>query len=185
MGRSSLDHTNQISFGGSATLKYGPQVGIIGHFFSAAPADLTLDPAGTSGSEIGAIYQSDVNGDGFNDLVITDPGPTGGQAPMVAVLLQDATHPHHRGDLILGQSYPLAAQIGDTFSHISSVIGSSSAADTLSGVDNASVFNVWTVTGTNTGRITYNSPTAAAASVAAGTVTAIRTQALCHGRLKV
>jgi FG-GAP-like repeat/FG-GAP repeat len=35
----------------------------------------------------------DVNGDGFNDLIITDPGPGGGNAPFVSVLLQDATHP--------------------------------------------------------------------------------------------
>ena len=76
MGRSSLDHTHQISFGGSATFKYGPQLGIIGHFFSAAPADLTLDPAGTSGTEVGGIFQSDVNGDGLlADLVPgTNPG---------------------------------------------------------------------------------------------------------------
>ncbi len=76
IGRSSLDHTHQVSFGGSATLKYGPQIGIIGHFFSAAPTDLTLDPAGTSGSPTAGIFQSDVNGDGLlADLVPgTNPG---------------------------------------------------------------------------------------------------------------
>jgi len=76
IGRSSLDHTHQVSFGGSATLKYGPQIGIIGHFFSAAPADLTLDPAGTSGSAVAGIFQSDVNGDGLlADLIPgTNPG---------------------------------------------------------------------------------------------------------------
>jgi len=76
MGRSSLDHTHQISFGGSMTLKYGPQVGVIGHFFSAAPADLTLDPAGTSGSATAGIFQSDANGDGLlGDLIPgTNPG---------------------------------------------------------------------------------------------------------------
>jgi len=76
MGRSSLDHTHQVSFGGWATLKYGPQVGIIGHFFSAAPADLTLDPGGTSGSATASIFSSDVNGDGLlADLIPgTNPG---------------------------------------------------------------------------------------------------------------
>jgi hypothetical protein len=76
IGRSSLDHTHQVSFGGTATFKYGPQVGIIGHFFSAAPADLTLDPAGSSGSATASIYSSDVNGDGIlNDLIPgTNPG---------------------------------------------------------------------------------------------------------------
>jgi hypothetical protein len=76
MGRSSLDHTHQISFGGTMTLKYGAEVGIIGHFFSAAPADLTLDPAGTSGNATAGIFQSDVNGDGLlGDLIPgTNPG---------------------------------------------------------------------------------------------------------------
>jgi hypothetical protein len=46
-----------------------------------------------------------VNGDGFNDLVITDPGPTGGAAPTVSVLLQDATHP---GQFLAAVSYPIA-----------------------------------------------------------------------------
>ena len=40
-----------------------------------------------AGANIVAI--ADVNGDGLGDLVITDPGPTGGMAPTVDVLLQD------------------------------------------------------------------------------------------------
>ncbi len=75
IGRSSLDHTHQISFGGSATLKYGPQIGIIGHFFSAAPADLTLDPAGSTGSATASIYSSDVNGDGLLADLIPGTAP--------------------------------------------------------------------------------------------------------------
>ena len=51
------------------------------------------------------IAIADVNGDGFNDLVITDPGPTGGTAPTVSVLLQDATHP---GQFLPAVSYPTA-----------------------------------------------------------------------------
>src|ERR1700680_2265950 len=51
------------------------------------------------------IAIADVNGDGFNDLVITDPGPTGGAAPTVSVLLQDATHP---GQFLPAVSYPTA-----------------------------------------------------------------------------
>jgi FG-GAP-like repeat/FG-GAP repeat len=51
------------------------------------------------------IAIADVNGDGFNDLVITDPGPTGGAAPTVSVLLQDAAHP---GQFLPAVSYPTA-----------------------------------------------------------------------------
>jgi hypothetical protein len=76
MGRNGLDHTHQVSFGGSATLKYGPQIGIIGHFYTAAATDLNLDNSGTSGSATAGIFQSDVTGDGtIGDLVPgTNPG---------------------------------------------------------------------------------------------------------------
>ena len=76
MGRNGLDHTHEVSFGGSATLKYGPQVSLVGHFFSAAPMNLTLDPNGTTGGASAAIFQSDVTGDGtVGDIVPgTDPG---------------------------------------------------------------------------------------------------------------
>ena len=60
IGRASLDHKHEISFGGSAKLKYGPQIGVIGHFFSASPTSLTLD----AGNTYGNIFQSDVTGDG-------------------------------------------------------------------------------------------------------------------------
>ena len=70
IGRSGLDHTHAISFGGSAILKYGAQIGIIGHFFSAAAADLNLDNSGAAGSAVAGIFQSDVTGDGtIGDLV--------------------------------------------------------------------------------------------------------------------
>jgi FG-GAP-like repeat len=55
------------------------------------------------GANVVAI--ADVNGDGFNDLIITDPGPTGGAAPTVSVLLQDAAHP---GQFLAAVSYPTA-----------------------------------------------------------------------------
>jgi hypothetical protein len=47
----------------------------------------------------------DVDGDGFNDVVVTDPGPTGGVAPTVNVLRQDAAHP---GTFLTPVSYPIA-----------------------------------------------------------------------------
>ena len=41
----------------------------------------------------------------FEAWKITDPGPTGGGAPTVSVLLQDATHP---GQFLAAVSYPTA-----------------------------------------------------------------------------
>ncbi len=61
MGRSSLDHKHELSFGGSFLVKYGPQIGIIGHFFSAGPTSLTLDAG--SGAP-GEIFRTDLDGDG-------------------------------------------------------------------------------------------------------------------------
>jgi hypothetical protein len=51
------------------------------------------------------IAIGDVDGDGFNDVVATDPGPTGGVAPTANVLRQDAAHP---GSFLAPVSYPIA-----------------------------------------------------------------------------
>jgi FG-GAP-like repeat/FG-GAP repeat len=53
------------------------------------------------------IAIADVNGDGFNDLIISDPGPTGGSAPSVSVLLQNAASP---GTFLAPASYTIAPQ---------------------------------------------------------------------------
>jgi hypothetical protein len=73
MGRTPLDHTNELSFGGSLDIKYGIQVGMIGHFFSAPATSLTLD--NTAGAT-GQIFQTDVDGDGTTGDLIpgTNPG---------------------------------------------------------------------------------------------------------------
>lgn len=62
MGRTNLDHTDELSFGGSVDVKYGLQLGVIGHFYSAPPTTLTLD--NTSGNTA-QIFTSDINGDGL------------------------------------------------------------------------------------------------------------------------
>ena len=51
------------------------------------------------------IAIADVNGDGYNDLIITDPGPPGGGAPFVAVLLQNPASP---GAFLAPVAYPTA-----------------------------------------------------------------------------
>ena len=67
IGRSGLDHTNELSFGGNVDVKYGLTIGVIGHFFSAPPSNLTLD--NLSGAP-GEIFRTDVTGDGTTgDLV--------------------------------------------------------------------------------------------------------------------
>ncbi len=62
----------------------------------------SVDP-GVTGANLIAI--ADVNGDGLNDLVITDPGPVG-SPPTVNILLQDAKSP---GTFLAPVSYPLSA----------------------------------------------------------------------------
>ncbi len=66
--------------------------GAAGSVTYAAPVAVftqSVNP-GISGANLIAI--ADVNGDGLNDLVITDPGPVG-SPPNVNVLLQDSAHP--------------------------------------------------------------------------------------------
>ena len=73
MGRSNLDHSNELSFGGSMAVKYGLNVGLIGHFYSAGATTLSLDA--TSGSP-GEIFRTDVTGDGTTGDIVpgTLPG---------------------------------------------------------------------------------------------------------------
>jgi Carboxypeptidase regulatory-like domain len=65
MGRSDLDHTNELSFGGSLGIKYGLNVAMIGHFFSAPASSLTLDTTTGSTNSAGQIFQTDVLGSGY------------------------------------------------------------------------------------------------------------------------
>jgi hypothetical protein len=74
--------------------------------FAAPVTVFTQSPNfNVAGANIIAI--ADVNGDGLNDLIITDPGPTGGMSPAVYVLLQD---PANHGTFLNPVSYAIAAQ---------------------------------------------------------------------------
>jgi hypothetical protein len=75
MGRSNLDHSNELSFGGSGALKYGPKFGLIGHVYSAPPATLSLD----TGDPTGDIFRTDLTGDGTTGDFApgTNPGDYG------------------------------------------------------------------------------------------------------------
>ncbi len=68
VGRGSLDRPQQLSFGGYATVKRGPQVGLIAHFGSAIPTTLTLD--NTSGTA-GQLFQTDLFGTGNTNTSYT------------------------------------------------------------------------------------------------------------------
>ena len=71
----------------------------------AAPVTVFTQTPNNAVQGANVIAIADVNGDGFNDLVITDPGPSGGATPTVSVLLQDATHP---GQFLAPVSYAMA-----------------------------------------------------------------------------
>jgi FG-GAP-like repeat/FG-GAP repeat len=74
--------------------------------FAAPVTVFTPTPnANVIGGSVIAI--ADVNGDGLNDLVITDPGPTGGMSPAVFVLLQD---PANHGTFLAPVGYAIATQ---------------------------------------------------------------------------
>jgi hypothetical protein len=73
----------------------------------AAPAAVFTSTVNLNVSGANIIAIADVNGDGLNDLVITDPGPTDGSAPTVNILLQNsASH----GSFLAPVSFPLATQ---------------------------------------------------------------------------
>ncbi len=61
IGPGSLDRPQQVSFGGYATMKHGPQVGLVAHFASAIPTSMVLDNlSGTAGQ----LFQTDIFGAG-------------------------------------------------------------------------------------------------------------------------
>jgi hypothetical protein len=72
IGRSDLDHTNELSFGGTIGVKGGLQIGAIGHFFSALAAPLTIN---TGGQTAGEIFQTDLDGDGTIEDLLPGTGP--------------------------------------------------------------------------------------------------------------
>jgi len=71
-----------------------------------APVSVYQPTANLNVAGADAVAIADVNGDGLADLVITDPGPTGGAQPFVAVLLQDAAN---HGQFLAAVDYPTAA----------------------------------------------------------------------------
>jgi len=71
IGRNDLDKSNQLSLAGSLGVKYGLQVGLVGHFFSAPASTLTL--ASVVGG--GQIFKTDLDGDGQTGDLLPGTGP--------------------------------------------------------------------------------------------------------------
>ncbi len=71
----------------------------------AAPVSVFTQSANAYVNGANLIAIADVNGDGANDLVITDPGPSGGMAQTVNILLQNPG-----GTFSAPLSYPIATQ---------------------------------------------------------------------------
>ena len=67
-GPSTLDRTHQISFGGYLDVRYGFQIGLIGHFDSPFASTLTVPNTATGAGE---IFRTDFTGDGTTQ----DPMP--------------------------------------------------------------------------------------------------------------
>jgi hypothetical protein len=63
IGPNGVDRTHQISFGGTMEFPWRIRASVIGHFYSALPATLTLAPTDAPGG----IYVTGVNGDGTGD----------------------------------------------------------------------------------------------------------------------
>jgi hypothetical protein len=73
----------------------------------AAPVSVFTQSANAYVTGANLIAIADVNGDGANDLIITDPGSTGGLTPTVNILLQNTSVP---GTFRVPVSYPIATQ---------------------------------------------------------------------------
>jgi len=65
-GPGGLDRTHQLSFGSSFTIKHGPQISLIGHFFSPLAVTPTLLNQGRAGE----IFHTDMTGDGTTGDVL-------------------------------------------------------------------------------------------------------------------
>ena len=87
------DGIPDIALADTVGVKLLMHTGAAGATTYAAPVSIFTQTPNDTVSGANVIAIADVNGDGFNDLLITDPGTTGGAAPTVSVLIQDATHP--------------------------------------------------------------------------------------------
>jgi hypothetical protein len=100
------DGSPDVALTDSVGVKLLLHTGAAGSLTFAAPVPLFTQTANSHVTGANIIAIADVDGDGLNDLVISDPGPTGGSAPTVNILLQDPAHP---GQFLAPVSYPTAS----------------------------------------------------------------------------
>jgi hypothetical protein len=82
--------------------------GAAGSDFAAPVSVWTQSVNGTS-QGVNVVAIADLDGDGFADLVITDPGPTGSATALLVILLQDRSHP---GTFLPAVSYAIPRDAG-------------------------------------------------------------------------
>jgi len=100
------DGIPDVALTDSVGVKLLMHTGAVGTTTYAAPVSVFTQTPNSSFAGANLIAIADVNGDGLNDLVITDPGPAGAGAPTVSVLLQDAAN---HGQFLAAVSYAIAA----------------------------------------------------------------------------
>lgn len=100
------DGISDVALADFSGVKVLMHVGPASEVAYAAPVAVFTQTANANVAGANLIAIADVNGDGFNDLVITDPGPTGCDVPTVSVLLQDEANP---GRFLPAVAYPRGA----------------------------------------------------------------------------
>jgi hypothetical protein len=101
------DGIPDVALADAAGVKVLMHTGVATATTYATPIPVFTQTANANLAGANVIAIADVNGDGFNDLIITDPGPTGGSSPTVSVLLQNPASP---GTFLPAVSYPIAPQ---------------------------------------------------------------------------
>jgi len=100
------DGISDVALTDNVGVKVLLHTGAAGTTTYAAPVAVYTEAANAAFVGANLIAIADVTKNGLNDLVITDPGPAGGLAPTVSVLLQD---PAHAGQFLAAVSYATAA----------------------------------------------------------------------------
>jgi FG-GAP-like repeat len=159
------DGQPDVALTDSVGVKVLMHTGAKGSVTYAAPVSVftqSVNP-GINGANLIAI--ADVNGDGFNDLVITDPGPVG-SPPTVNILIQDSAHP---GTFLSPVSYTLPGNSTPQSIVVTDVNGDGHPDIVIGGTTELSVLlQVATAAGTFSAAVNY--PVTQASEIAAADV---------------